>query len=427
MSEAMSSTSVQMLVEAERRYRQQHPRSEAAGKELIEVLPGGDTRTTTWYPPFPLVIERASGASMWDADGNEVLDFIGNYTSLIHGHVPSFVVDAITTELPSGFIFAAPMRAHGELAGALTNRMQAVELVRFTNSGTEANLLAGRLTRAATGRRTLAVAEHSYHGSWEDLDWRAAGITGTAVFPINDIPAATAALDAAGPIAGIFIEPVLGSGGVIPVAPEFLRFLDEYAEATGALLVFDEVMTFRLGYGGMQGRLGINPSLTSFGKLIGGGLPIGAVGGRRDIMEFSDPRREGSLAHGGTFNGHRLAMVGGVATLNALDGAEIDRINGLGETLAQGIRAIANRLGAPVSVTGYGSMLNLHAAPDVQTPAQAHAAAQSELARATHLEFINDGVFMAARGELCISTAMDDRTIQRALAGIEKVFMRLFR
>ena len=426
MSTLSNDPNADRLAEAERRYRQLHPKSQAAGAELIRALPGGDTRTTTWYPPFPLVIERASGASMWDADGNEVLDFIGNYTALIHGHIPDFVVDAITAELPRGFIFAAPMREHGTLASEITTRVHSVDLVRFTNSGTEANLLAGRLARAATGRRTLAVAEHSYHGSWEDVDWKAAGSTGTAVFPINDIPRATAVLDAAGPIAGIFIEPVLGSGGVIPVAPEFLHFLDEYARNTGALLVFDEVMTFRLGYGGMQGRLGISPSLTSFGKLIGGGLPIGAVGGRREIMECSDPRRSGSLAHGGTFNGHRLAMVGGVATLNALDGAEIDRINGLGEVLAQGIREIATRLDAPVSVTGCGSMLNLHSAPDVRTPTQAYDAAHSPLARAIHLELINEGVFMAARGELCISTAMDAGSIERAGVAVEKTLKRMF-
>lgn len=409
------------LADAEHRYRERHPESARATTELIRALPGGDTRTTTWYPPFPLVIESAAGAVMRDADGHEVLDFIGNYTSLIHGHALPAVVDAVTAALPRGTIFAAPMHEHAALASALAARVPAVDLVRFTNSGTEANLLAARLARAATGRTRLAVAGHSYHGAWDGLDWEASGETGTAVFAIDDVEAAATALDAAGPLAAIFIEPVLGSGGVIAVDPDFLRWLREYASRTGALLVFDEVMTFRLGFGGMQERLGIAPDLTSFGKLIGGGLPIGAVGGARAVMEVTDPRRRGALRHGGTFNGHRLAMVGGLATLEALDAAEIERINELGDRLAAGIAATAGELGAPVSVTGTGSMLNLHAAAGVTTPADAYAAARSPLARVLHLELINHGVFMAARGELCISTAMDEATIDRALQAVRDV------
>jgi len=353
---------------------------------------------------------------MTDVDGNVVLDFLGNYTALVHGHRPPFILAAIEDALRRDFLFGTPMPEQGELARRIVERLDSAERVRFTNSGTEAGMLAARVARRFTGRTRLALAEHSYHGSYDQLVWDAAERTGATTFPANDVGGAERALDAAGPLAAVFLEPVLGSGGIITVENDFLRFLREYTRRTGALLIFDEVMTFRLGHGGRQQATGVAPDLTMLGKIIGGGMPVGAVAGRADVLAVTDPSAPGSMEHSGTFNGHRLTMVAGAAGLDALDRAAIERLNRLGDRLRDGLLKVADGAKVPVSVTSCGSLVNLHAAADVTTPAQAEGAAHSGLARYLHLALINRGVLMAHRGEMCISTAMTEDTVDRAVA-----------
>jgi len=406
------------LAAAEAEYAARHAGSRAAMAQMAAWLPGGDTRSTTWFRPFPLVMDRAEGTEMTDVDGNVLLDFLGNYTALVHGHRPPFILEAIGAALERDVLFGAPMAEQGELAGRIVARLGAADQVRFTNSGTEAGMLAARVARRFTGRERLAIAEHSYHGSYEALVWEAAERTGTALFPVNDVTGAERALDAAGPLAAVFLEPVLGSGGVITADDAFLRFLREYTRDRGALLVFDEVMTFRLGYGGRQEATGVAPDLTMLGKIIGGGMPVGAVAGRADVLAVTDPSRPGSMEHSGTFNGHRLTMVAGAASLDALDRAAVERLNGLGDRLRDGLTAVAAASPVPVSVTSCGSLLNLHAAAGVTTPAQAETAARSELARYLHLALIDRGVFIAHRGEMCASTAMTEETVDRAVAAV---------
>jgi glutamate-1-semialdehyde 2,1-aminomutase len=190
-------------------------------------------------------------------------------------------------------------------------------------------------------------------------------------------------------------------------------------EQTGALLVFDEVMTFRLGYGGAQEGSGVTPDITTLGKIIGGGMPIGAVAGRADVLAVTDPHRPGHMEHGGTFNGHRLAMVAGLASLQALDRAAIERINVLGDRLAAGVRAVIAAHDVPVSITSVGSLLNFHAAPGVHTPQQAEGAAAAPLRRFLHLALVNRGIFLPTRCEMCVSTAMTEDTIDRAAAAVD--------
>ncbi len=406
------------LQAAEAEYVERHAGSREAMRRMAAWMPGGDTRSTTWFAPFPLVMDRAEGVEMTDVDGNVLLDFLGNYTALVHGHRPPFILAAVEAALERDVLFGAPMLEQGELARRIVERLASAERVRFTNSGTEAGMVAARIARRFTRRERLALAEHSYHGSYEPLVWEAAGRTGTTTFPVNDIDGATKALDAAGPLAAVYLEPVLGSGGVITAEDDFLAFLREYATASGALLVFDEVMTFRLGYGGRQEATGVTPDLTMLGKIIGGGMPVGAVAGRADVLAVTDPSRPGSMEHSGTFNGHRLTMVAGAASLDALDRAAVERLNRLGDRLRDGLVAVAARSPVPVSVTSCGSLLNLHAAAGVTTPAAADAAAHSDLARYLHLALINRGVFMAHRGEMCISTVMTEQTVDRAVAAV---------
>jgi glutamate-1-semialdehyde 2,1-aminomutase len=406
------------LAAAEAEFAERHAGSREAMDRMAAWMPGGDTRSTTWFHPFPLVMDHADGVEMTDVDGNVLLDLLGNYTALVHGHRPPFIVAAIEAALERDFLFGAPMPEQGELARRIVARLGSAERVRFTNSGTEAGMVAARIARRFTGRERLALAEHSYHGSYEPLVWEAAARTGTATFPANDVAGAERALDAAGPLAAVFLEPVLGSGGVIAADDDFLAFLREYTRRTGALLVFDEVMTFRLGVGGRQEATGVEPDLTMLGKIIGGGMPVGAVAGREDVLSVTDPSRPGSMEHSGTFNGHRLTMVAGAASLDALDRAAIERLNRLGDRLRDGLAEVAGASRAPVSVTSCGSLLNLHAGPDVTSPAQADAAAHSDLARYLHLALINRGVFIAHRGEMCLSTPMTEGTVNRVVTAV---------
>ncbi len=406
------------LAAAEATYAERHQGSREAMARMAVWMPGGDTRSTTWFHPFPVVMDRADGAEMTDVDGNVLLDFLGNYTALVHGHRPPFILDAVRSALERDVLFGAPMPEQGELARRIVQRLASAEQVRFTNSGTEAGMVAARIARRFTGRERLAIAEHSYHGSYEPLVWEAAPRTGTATFPVNDIAGAERALAEAGPLAAVFLEPVLGSGGVITAEDDFLAFLREYTRSSGALLVFDEVMTFRLGHGGRQEATGVAPDLTMLGKIVGGGMPVGAVAGRADVLAVTDPSRPGSMEHSGTFNGHRLTMVAGAASLDALDRAAVERLNRLGDRLRDGLSAVAASSKVPVSVTSCGSLLNLHAAAGVTTPAQADAAAHSALARYLHLALIDRGVFIAHRGEMCISTAMSEETVDRAVAAV---------
>ena len=276
-------------------------------ERALGSLPGGNTRTTIFHDPYPVYVERGEGCRVWDADGVERIDFISNYTSLILGHCHPRVVEAVQSQAARLMSVAAPNELEIELAERLRERLPSVELVRFANSGTEATMLALRAARAFTGREKIAVFAGGYHGSHD----YAASIPGDVVrrpgraghpgrvsptplvvAPFDDREGTLAALEPhLGELAAVIVEPVLGAGGVVPATAGFLAFLRELTRDAGALLVFDEVISFRIGYHGAQGRLGVTPDLTTLGKIIGGGLPVGALGGRADVMALFDPRR----------------------------------------------------------------------------------------------------------------------------------------
>ena len=267
----------------------------------------------------------------------------------------------------------------------LCERVDSIERVRFANSGTEAVMMAVRVARAFTGRPLVAKAEGGYHGTWDDvqlsvsppLDRAGAverpigvpdspGLTpgasgSTVLIPYNDIEAARAILEPLGDrLAAVVVEPMLGSGGMIPAEQDYLDGLRALTSELGALLIFDEVITFRITPGGMQALYGVTPDLTTIGKIIGGGLAVGAFGGRADVMEVCDPSRPGAIPHYGTFNGNPATMAGGIANLELLTPAEYDRINALGDRLRDGINALGPELGLAVCATGVGSLLNIH-------------------------------------------------------------------
>jgi len=360
-----------------REYEARTPRSRELFQRFRQQLPGGETRTLTYYEPYPIVIARGEGPILVDVDGNEYVDVLNNYTSLVHGHAFPPIVAALAEAARDGLAYPAPHPRQLRWAELLTERYPAVELVRFTNSGTEAAILAARVARRLTGRPRLLLFEGAYHGTGPEF----AGEAGDVVrVPYGEVP------EIDDSVAAVFVEPFLGSGGVIEGSTEFLRGLREAARRAGAVFVLDEVQALRNAFHGVHAELGLDPELILMGKIVGGGVPVGAVGGSRDVLGITAADGPDPLAHSGTFNGNPLAAAAGVACLEALDGAAIERLNGRAAEFAQRLTtegALVRRSGSIMQVD----------APD---PA------------ALHLALLVEGVFAAPRGMLNLSTTMTD-------------------
>jgi glutamate-1-semialdehyde 2,1-aminomutase len=387
-------------------------RSAELYERALGSLPGGNTRTTIFNDSYPVYVVRGEGCRVWDADGVERIDFISNYTSLILGHCHPRVVKAVQRQAAELMSVAAPTELEIELAERIRERLPSVERVRFANSGTEATMLAFRVARAFTGRSRIGVFAGGYHGSHDYAASipaeasTAAGARGIpdavvetlVVAPYDDVEGTKAALEPhLDELAAVVVEPVLGSGGVLPASHEFLAFLRELTQDAGALLVFDEIISFRVGYHGAQGRAGITPDLTTLGKIIGGGLPVGALGGREDVMALFDPRSAGRIVHGGTFNANPLTMVAGLATLAELTPDRFEALEALADELTARLEALFAEADDSASVTQAGSLFNVHAEPDVQ--------------REIHLGLLSNGILSTPRGMGCLSTPMTSAEI----------------
>ena len=342
------------------------------------VIPGGVNspvrafRAVGGAPPF---IARGEGARLWDVDGRSYVDFVGSWGPLILGHAAPAVVEAVIEAARRGTSYGAPTAIEVEMAEAVTAAYPSMEMVRLVSSGTEAGMSAIRVARGFTGRDVIVKFDGCYHGHADSLLVKAG--SGGATFGIPDskgVPAALAALTltvafndlqavrdlfrAKGDtIAAVIVEPVAGNMGVVPPAPGFLEGLREVTRAHGALLIFDEVITgFRIAYGGAQEKYGVQADLTCLGKIIGGGLPVGAYGGRRQIMSEVSPL--GGVYQAGTLSGNPLAVAGGLAAIRALaDRRAYARLETLGARLEQGLRAGADKAGVPLTINRVGSML----------------------------------------------------------------------
>ena len=382
--------------------------SRALWERALGSLPGGNSRTTIFHEPYPVYLVSGEGCRVTDVDGVERIDFISNYTSLILGHCHPRVVEAVQSQAERMMSAAAPSELEIELAERIKERLPSVEQVRFANSGTEATMLAFRAARAFTGRDKIAVFARGYHGSHDyaasvpaDVSLAPggpgipAGVSDTIVVaPFDDVAGTRAALEPhVDELAAVIVEPVLGSGGVRPAADEFLRFLRELTTDAGTLLVFDEIISFRVGYHGAQGRIRITPDLTTLGKIIGGGLPVGALGGREDVMALFDPRAEGRIGHGGTFNANPLTMAAGLATLDEMTLARYEQL----EALAGELRDKLVELGA-VDVRHTASLFQVDVGDDKE---------QLEL----HLALLANGILATQRGMGCLSTPMTSAEI----------------
>ena len=340
-----------------------------------QLFPGGVSSPVRAFRAVggtPRVIERGLGARVWDVDGNELIDYVGSWGPMILGHADPTVVAAIREAAARGTSYGAPNPHEVELAELITAAMPAIERLRFVSSGTEAAMSAIRLARAATGRDAFIKMAGGYHGHADALLVQpgsgaigmpaSAGVTigaarDTLVAPFND-PDAVEELLAAHDVAAVIVEPVAANMGVVPPAPGYLVRLRELATLHGALLIFDEVITgFRVARGGAIERYGVTPDLVVLGKIIGGGLPVGAYGGRADLMGLVAP--DGPVYQAGTLSGNPLAMAAGAATLRALTPAVYDRLERAGETLEAGVAGAADEAGAPVRISRVGSLLTV--------------------------------------------------------------------
>ena len=392
------------------RYLESTPESRRIWEEARQYLPGGDTRNTIFWSPYPIYVNHGEGFHVRDADGVDRLDFIGNMTTLILGNAYPPVVQAVQEQASHGFVYNAPNEYQVRLARILCQRTPSVELVRFTNSGTEATLNAIRAARAFTGKTKIAKCEGGYHGTHDVVsvsvrnDPSLAGspdrptplpsvgglpkevVDHVVVIPFNNTQAAREILEeSAEELAAVIVEPVLGGSGMVPAEPEYLAMLREFTEGTGVILIFDEVISFRVASGGAQEYYGITPDMTAFGKIIGGGFPVGAFGGRLDLMQLFDPsstseirpgiRASGSsrgpvstprieqgpvVPHAGTFNGNPMAMLAGSITLEHLTPDVYRHLDMLTERLRRGVRDVCAELEVPVQVTGLGSLFGIH-------------------------------------------------------------------
>jgi glutamate-1-semialdehyde 2,1-aminomutase len=353
-----------------------------------------------------VAIEVGEGSRIVDLDGNEYVDVLNNYTTLVHGHAYPPVVDAIQQAAERGTVFPAPHAALAALAELLVARYPAVELVRFTNSGTEAAMLAARLARHATGRRAIVTFIGAYHGTAPDF---ADESPTTIRLPYNDGEAIRTALDDS--VAAVFVEPFLGSGGVIPAEPEFLRAVQDSAQRMGAVFVLDEVQALRTAMAGAHSSLGLKPDLILMGKIIGGGLPVGALGGSTRLMGLTAADAPNALIHSGTFNGNVVTATAGVAAMTHLTEDRIERLNENAHWLSAEIEQAGRRMGLPVSVTRFGSIMQVHLTH--HAPPAGSAGEASSFTAQLHLALLLEGVYAAPRGMLNLSTVTTQEDLSR--------------
>lgn len=410
-----------------------------------KVLPSGETRSAVYMHPHPMYIESARGTMLRDVDGNEFRDFINNYTSMLHGHSHPKIEKSVMEAMRRGSAVTAVLPEQVKLSSTICRRVPGVDMVRFCNSGTEATMFAVRAARAITGRDRVIKMEGGYHGTYDTFEYNFApsalanGMTyhqepvpdsegiphkvGEDVLfaPFNDLEVVECLLKQYHEeTACLIVEPLMGSAGFITPQPGYLKGLRELTAKYNVLLIFDEVQSLRLSVGGAQKIAGVIPDLTAMGKIIGGGFPVGAVGGREEIMKVFSGGFEARLTHSGTFNGARPVMAAGETALDMYDEAAADRLNCMGDRLAAGIEASISKYKLPASVSHWGSLLHVHFVEKTPTNYQESISPNKMMNKLFHLELVNRGIYVAPRGSWALSTVMTDDDIDFAIRAADE-------
>ncbi len=414
------------LADAEAAYVARTPESRAAFEAATGSLPGGNTRSVIHFAPYPLRLVRAEAAQVTDADGGSYSDFLGEYSAGLYGHSEPHIMAAIRDALDRGIVLGGPNVYEAELAGLFCARFPSVEYVRFCNSGTEGNLMALGAARGFTGRDKILVFEGAYHGGVLYFADYAARVTVPFDYihgVYNDLETTLERMKGQeDTIAAILVEPMSGAGGALEADIAFLAGLRAFAERHGILLIFDEVMTSRIGPGGLQGETGITPDLTSFGKYLGGGLTFGAFGGRADVMAQFDPRRPDALPHAGTFNNNTLSLAAGIAGLRDVFTPEVAALHrDRGNAFRDRLNGIIKTKGLAAQVTGSGSIMNVHFQDGpIRCAADSHRT-RPEARTLFHLEMLARGIYFARRGYMSLSLALTDADYDRYCSAFEEV------
>jgi len=413
------------LAEAKERYKQANPKSLAQHKRAAEVLPGGNTRTVIFSEPFPITLVQGKDARVQSLDGDWYRDFLGEYTAGFYGHSDARLREAVMGALERGWSMGGHTEVEAEMASLIHERFPSMELMRFANSGTEANLYAISTARAITGRQKVMVFEGGYHGGvFVFTGAKQHPLTAPFDFiiaPYNDIASTAELLQEHGAdIAAILVEPMQGSGGCIPASKEFLQFLRDWSSRTAAILIFDEVMTSRQSYGGLQAIHGLAPDMTTLGKYLGGGFSFGAFGGKAEIMDRFNPLRPDAITHAGTFNNNIFTMSAGVAGLRFLTRELMDEINGRGDKLRDRLNIIASRAAFPMQFTGRGSMMNVHMTyADIRSIRDTKDSS-GPLRDLFYFDMLSEGFWMARRGMINLAVPTNDADCDALAEAVEK-------
>lgn len=419
----------QAIEDARARYVSANPLSLSADKSAAQYLPGGNTRTVLHYEPFPLTMIAGEGAELVDLDDHRYVDFVGEYSAGLFGHSDELIKSAIHQALETGMAMGAPTSYERDLAAMLCKRFPAIDQVRFCNSGTEANIWALTAARLTTGRTKIMAFNGAYHGGVLKFPNGPCKLNIPYDFVLadyNDIAGAEEVIRRTGDeLAAVIVEPILGAGGNIPGNREFLEMLRRTTEEIGALLIFDEVKTARIGPEGTQGLVGIYPDLTTLGKFIGGGLTTGAFGGKAEIMRHFNPRLPGNWNHAGTFNNNVCSMAAGCVAMGQIFTRQ--RAQEFFEW-SEAFRLSLNEMFAakevPMYGNGMGSIIAIHfSSKPTKKPSDISAGCQS-LRPLLHMELLLEGVLVCSRGDFFLSLPMTDAHLSRARLALEKFIDR---
>ncbi|MCG8632965.1 MAG: aspartate aminotransferase family protein [Desulfobacterales bacterium] len=419
-------------------YQKRFPLCRERHERLLNYIPGGATRSLSYFKPWPLHISHGRGAYVYTHEGHALLDVTNAYGALIHGHGDPDVSAAVCAGIERGSQYSTPTDGQYKLARLLCERVPGFDRVRFLNSGTEATMFAMRTARAFTGRDKILKMTGGFHGTHDSVaastkkNVITAGIPGAMTrdileVPFNDAAALENAVSAnAGELAAVIMEPFLGAGGVVLPEEGYLKRVREVTRAHEVLLIFDEIFSFRVDQGGCQNLFGVTPDITTVGKVVGGGLPIGVLGGRADVMNiYCHENTKMPLYHSGTFNGYETVMQAGYAALSKFDAPATAAVNAMGDRLQSGLLDLFADTGLNIQSTQIGSLLNLHFVNEPVTTPEQVLGSEEELHALMHLSLLNKGVFSIPRGLFILSTAITETEIDGLLENIGIVLEEL--
>ena len=439
------------LSREEKKYLNRTPKSADMQDRAIKYLPGGSSRDASFFEPYPIFIEYGEGSYIYDVDGNQYLDFMINATSLILGHSHPEIVNALKKQIEIGLSFSAPTDAQIILAKTLTERIPSIEKIRFTNSGTEATLNTIRLARAFSGKSKIAKFEGAYHGSHEyvavSVRPSSSDLSADFTNPVAEHPGQPKSIledvlvlpygdsekcemllrKYSDQLACLIMEPVSSTFGYLPAHSDFLTLMRTLTSELDIVLIFDEVQSFRIASGGAQEVFNVVPDLTALGKVIGGGLPVGAFGGKNELMALYDPTLPGGskIPHAGTFNGNPMTMVAGQVVMNHLTDDSFVKMNHLGDILRHQLESVFDEIGFDTQITGIGSLFGIHFSSDPINDYRSIINSDQDLKKALFFGLLNEGVLLqsSCAGALNILSTEDD--VNQLIDSVRRVAIRL--